>query len=349
MSDQVPTVQRVIGVEEHAWTADLRDALVKFGGDDTVTMMSSQQDIDRRLLDVGDGRLARMDAAGVDLEVLSITTPGTQPLLSAEAVPLARDANDFLADAVRRRPDRFAAFATLPTPDPEAAAGELERCVTRLGFVGALLFPRTGETFLDHDKFRPVFEAAAQLRVPLYIHPAVPPQSVRDASCSGFGDFTDMILSTGGWGWHAEAGLAALRLILAGTFDRHPDLQVILGHWGEMLVPFADRADLLSAASPHLERRVLDYITANLNVTAGGVYSHRMLAQAAAVLGPDRVMFGQDDPYGGSAGQTGADSRGRYGGQGGAREFVESAPISAQDKAKLAHLNAERLLSLQAG
>jgi hypothetical protein len=349
MPDRVPTVQKVIGVEEHAWTAELRDALLKFGGDDTVTMMSSQQDTDRRLLDVGAERLARMDAAGVDLEVLSITTPGTQPLRPGEAVPLARDANDFLADAVRRRPDRFAAFATLPTPHPEAAAGELERSVTQLGLVGALLFPRTGETFLDHDRCRPVFEAAAQLRVPLYIHPAVPPRTVRDASYGGFGDFTSMILSTGGWGWHAEAGLAALRLILAGTFDRHPDLQVILGHWGEMLVPFADRADLLSEASPHLERRVLDYITANLNVTAGGVYSHHMLAQAVAVLGPDRVMFGQDDPYGGSDGRTGADSRGRFGGNGGAREFVETAPFSALDKTKLAHLNAERLLLHQAG
>jgi len=116
MSDDVSAVRKVIGVEEHAWTAELRDALVKLGGDDTVTMMSAQAGIGRRLLDVSDGRLARMDAAGVDMEILSITTPGTQPLRPAEAVPLARDANDFLAAAVRAHPDRFAAFATLPTP-----------------------------------------------------------------------------------------------------------------------------------------------------------------------------------------------------------------------------------------
>jgi hypothetical protein len=120
--------------------------------------------------------------------------------------------------------------------------------------------------------------------------------------------------------------------MLAGTFDRHPDLQVILGHWGEMLVPFADRADLQSAANPQLERRIIDYISGNLHVTAGGVYSHRMLTQAIDVLGPDRVMFGQDDPYGGSAGQTGADSRGRFGGNGGAREFVDTAPISRRTR-----------------
>jgi predicted TIM-barrel fold metal-dependent hydrolase len=200
-----------------------------------------------------------------------------------------------------------------------------------------MLFPRTGETYLDHDRFRPVFEAAAQLRVPLYIHPALPPRRVRDALYGGFGDWANMILSSSGWGWHADAGLATLRLILAGTFDRHPDLQVILGHWGEMLVPFADRADLLSAANLHLERRILDYVTANLNVTAGGIFSHLMLRQAVDVLGPDRVMFGADDPYG-SAGYTPVAR---------AREYVEAAPISAQDKAKLAHLNAERLLGLR--
>jgi predicted TIM-barrel fold metal-dependent hydrolase len=116
MSAQGPPVQRVIGVEEHVWTAELRDALLEFGGDASVTMLSSQPDTDRRLRDVGDERLSRMDAAGVDLQVLSITTPGTQSLPPAEAVPLARDANDFLADAVQRRPDRFAALATLPTP-----------------------------------------------------------------------------------------------------------------------------------------------------------------------------------------------------------------------------------------
>ena len=341
MPDPVATVRRVIGVEEHAWTAELRDALLKLGNDDTVTMLSSREETDRRLRDVGAERLARMDAAGVDLEVLSISAPGTQSLPPAEAVPLARSANDFLADAVGAHPHRFAAFATLPTPDPEAAAEELERCVTRLQFVGAVVFPLTGDTYLDHPMFRPVFEVAARHQVPLYIHPALPPQVVRDACYSGFGDFTNMVLSSGGWGWHADAGLCTLRLILAGTFDRHPDLQIILGHWGEMLVPFGDRADLLSVANPQLERRVVDYITGNLHVTAGGILSHRMLTQALDVLGPLRVMFGDDDPYGGS--------KGRFGGDGGAREFVETAPLSAEDRANLGHANAERLLRHLAG
>lgn len=344
MSDPT-TVRRVIAVEEHVWTVELRDALRKAGA---ATTLSSMDETDRRLRDVGDDRVARMDASGVDVEVLSVTSPGTQPLPPAEAVPLARDANDFLADAVRARPDRFAAFATLPTGDPDAAAEELRRSVTRLGLVGALLFPRTGEVFLDHEMFRPIFDAAAELRVPLYIHPGLPPASVRDVLYGGFDERTNMILASGGWGWHAEAGLAALRLILAGTFDRHPELQLVLGHWGEMLVAFADRADLLSAGGAGLERRVLEYITANIHVTAGGIMSHRMLVAALGVLGPDRVMFGADAPFGRPADRLGANSRGRFGGANGAKEFVETAPISLPDKAKFAHLNAERLLALPA-
>ncbi|MTD52954.1 amidohydrolase family protein [Amycolatopsis pithecellobii] len=338
MSDEVTGARRVIGVEEHVWTADLRDALLRFGGDDTVNMLSSREQTDHRLREVGEERLARMDAAGVGMQVLSITTPGTQPLAAAEAVPLARDANDFLADAVRAHPDRFAALATLPTPDPEAAARELERGVTELGLLGAQLVPLTGERYLDHDSFRPVFEAAAALGVPLYIHPGQPLRVVREAIYGGFDDWTNLNLATGGWGWHADAGLATLRLILAGTFDRHPDLQLILGRWGEMLVPFADRADLLSVENVHLERRVIDYLTGNLNVTAGGVLSHRMLTMAVDVLGPDRVMFGDDDPYRGMKGQ--------FGGDGGAQSFVDTAPLGLQDKEKLAHLSAERLLGL---
>ena len=347
MSENAFQVSRVIALEEHAWTPKLRAALLKFGGDDTVTTFSNEDKTNQRLLDVGEERLARMEAAGVDFQVLSITAPGTQQLPPAFAVPLARDANDFLADAVQRRPDCFAAFATLPTPDPEAAADELRRCVTELKFVGAMLFPRTGPNYLDHSSFRPIFEVAAELKVPLYIHPGVPPEAVREACYGDFGFATNLMLSTGGWGWHAEAGLAALRLILAGTFDRHPDLQIILGHWGEMLVSFADRADALTKTT-HLERRVLDYITGNIYATPGGVFSDRMMRQILDVLGPDRIMFAVDDPFNSTLGQQGKDPSGPHSRRGFARSFIETAPISAEDKSKLAHLNAERLLLARA-
>lgn len=339
MSDNAERVSRVIAIEEHAWTPAIREALLEMGDDETVTHWANEPTCCRRLLDVGEERLERMDAMGVDFQVLSITAPGVQQLPSQLAVSLAREANDFLAEAVRRRPDRFAAFATLPTPDPKAAAEELRRCIGELKFVGAMLFPRTGPNYLDHDSFRPIFEVAAEFNVPLYIHPGIPPSAVREASYSGFNSATNLMLATGGWGWHAEAGLAALRLILAGTFDRHPDLQLILGHMGEMLISFADRADALSKTT-ELERSVIDCITNNFYATPGGVFSHRMLRQNLDVLGPDRLMFAVDDPFKGTLGQQGKSAFGT----GFCRNFIETAPITAQEKSKLAHLNAERLL-----
>jgi predicted TIM-barrel fold metal-dependent hydrolase len=197
--------------------------------------------------------------------------------------------------------------------------------------VGAMVFPRTGEHYLDHPSFRPIFEIAAERGVPVYVHPQLPPQAVRDSSLTGFGRRVDLMLSSGGWGWHAEAGLAALRLILAGTLDRHPELQLMLGHWGEMLVSFRDRADVLSDVHLALQRRVGDVIAENVLVTAGGIYSHRMLLDAIAAVGADRVLFAADDPYR------------RDAGDGAARAFLDAAPIGADDRATIASGNARRL------
>lgn len=321
---------RMVGLEEHAWTVELKHALVKDGTDDTVRMIADGfPDADEQLLDVGDRRLERMDASGIDVAVLSTSAPGTQPLKPSEAVPLARDANDYLAGAVRAHPDRYAAFATLPISDPDAAVQEFERCITQLGMVGAMLFPRTGERYLDHDTFRAIFEVAATHDVPIYIHPQFPPQAIRDIHFSGFGDKVDTLLAAGGWGWHAEVGIVALRLMLAGTFDRHPNLQIMLGHWGEMLVPFVERANVLSTLAG-LDRSIAECVTGNVLVTAGGIYSQRMLKDAIATVGIDRVLFAADDPFGGEA-QIPL-----------THAFLRDAPLSAQDKVKIASGNAQR-------
>lgn len=322
---------KVIAVEEHCWTPALRDALLRDGGDEVVGWCADA--LDERLTDLTDQRLRDMDDAGIDVQVLSATTPGTQPLRAAEATALAREANDAMAAAVAAHPDRLAAFATLPTPDPDAAADELRRAVRELGMVGAMLFPRTGDVPLDDPSSGSIFEAAAELEVPLYLHPQLPPRAVRDTYYAGFGGATDLVLSISGWGWHHDAGLAALRLILAGTFDRHPRLQLMLGHWGEMLVAFLERADLLSDFAPQLQRRVGEYVTGNVHATAGGILSHRMLLSTVAALGADRVMFAADYPFHISTG-------------GEARTFVESAPISPDDQLKFGSRNAERLLRL---
>ncbi len=327
-----PGKTRTIAVEEHCWTPALRDGLVRNGSDESVGYSASGE-VGERMLDVADERLRNMDDVGIDMQVLSVGSPGTQPLKAAEAVALAREANDVIAAAVAAHPDRFAGFATLPTPDPEAAADELQRAVADLGLVGAMLFPRTGDLYLDDASFRPIFEAAAELAVPISLHPQLTPRRVRDEYFTGFGDEIELVLATAGWGWHHDAGVAGLRLILAGTFDRHPQLQMILGHWGEMLVSFFERADLISRWATHLQRRVGEYITGNVYATPSGIFSDRWLLSTIAAVGADRVMFSTDYPY-------------HLSPNGGARAFLDSAPISPDDKTKIGSRNAERLLRL---
>jgi predicted TIM-barrel fold metal-dependent hydrolase len=248
-----------------------------------------------RLHDLGDGRVAAMDEQGIDLAVVSLAPPGTHPLDAADAVPLSRDANDVVAEAVRRHPTRLRAFSTLPMADPDAAVAELER-TAGLGFVGVMLYGRVGDTPLDDPRHEPVLAAAAALGQPVFVHPQVPPPAVRQAQYSGFDPTTDLALATFGWGWHLEAGLAALRLIVRGTFDRHPDLQLVLGHWGELLLFWQDRTDSLSRVAG-LERKVSDYVRSNVHVTASGMLSPALLHHALEVTTPDRLLFSTDYPF----------------------------------------------------
>jgi predicted TIM-barrel fold metal-dependent hydrolase len=282
--------------------------------------------------DVGEDRLAAMDAEGVDLQVLSQTQPGAEALEPGEATALAGEANDFLAAAIARHPTRFAGFAVLPTPAPEAAAAELERAVTKLGLKGALINGRPGGRYLDEPAFWPIFECAERLGVPIYLHPALPPPAIRDASYGGLPPAVAHWLSIAAWGWHVDTGLQALRLIAAGVLDRFPKLQVVIGHMGEAIPFLLERTNLtLSQAITGLEREVKDYFTQNFYVTTSGFFAYPPLLCLLLTVGADRVLFAVDYPY----------SSNREG-----RAFLEGAPISAADLGKIAHANAERLLGL---
>jgi len=148
------------------------------------------------------------------MQVLSHANPGLQKLDADTAVSLARGANDRLHEAVRAHPDRFAAFAAIPTPEPKAAADELERTVTKLGFKGALVNGLTNGLFLDDKRFWPIFERAQALDVPLYLHPGIPPESVRKAYYQGLPPKVEVIFGAPGWGWHAETAVHVLRLVV---------------------------------------------------------------------------------------------------------------------------------------
>ncbi len=287
----------LIAIEEH-WNLPELTAAVKAlpeeRGDESVAFDEMGDNLEH-LDDLADRRLALMDAQGVDVQILSLAPPGTSPLDAADALPLAVRANNLAADAVRRHPDRFRAFATLPTADPTHAADELERAAG-LGHVGAMVYGRTGETPLDDPRYDDVFAVAAARGLPIFIHPQIPPRVVRDAAYGGFEPMTSLALATAGWGWHLEAALAALRLIIRGTFDRHPDLQLILGHWGELLLFWLDRADMVARVSG-LERTVTDYVRSNVHITCSGMLNPTLLRHALEVTTPDRLLFSTDYPF----------------------------------------------------
>jgi predicted TIM-barrel fold metal-dependent hydrolase len=185
-----------VALEEHFVTKSFLQATGAYGQSSVPQLAALQP----KLLDIGAGRIAAMDQAAIDFQVLSLAALGFDALDAACATPLARDINDELADAVRVHPARLGGFATLALKDPASAAIELERCVSRLGFFGALLNGTSGGLFLDDPQFLPVFEAAAHLGVPIYLHPAPPPEPVGRAYFSGLPGETGRLLSVAGWG-----------------------------------------------------------------------------------------------------------------------------------------------------
>jgi predicted TIM-barrel fold metal-dependent hydrolase len=325
---------KIIAIEEHWNSAGIRGALDRLqgGARDESVAFNTMGDNQARLEDIGQGRVEAMNAAGIDLSILSVVTPATQALPAREAIALARDANDEATDAVRAHPARFRAFATLPTSDPQAAAAELERCATRLGHVGAMIHGRTGTRTLDDPAYDDLFAIAARLHQPIFIHPQIPSNELRDAAYRGLDPLIDLGLATFGWGWHMDAGLSALRLILRGTFDRHPELQLVLGHWGEMLLFWMDRADSLSGIAKHLERRVPDYITTNIHITSSGMLQERLLRHTLDFTRADQVLFSTDYPFH----RPGAAAAGH---------FFDAIP-DPSDRSKIASGNAEALFHL---
>ncbi len=321
---------RTVGLEEHFVTADVAEAWRRLEPQwQNPAELSAGGDLQHRLADLDGERFTAMRDTGLDVQVLSLTSPGVQNVPPGDAPALARAVNDLLADTVRAHPDRVQGFATLATTDPAAAAAELDRAVTTLGLNGAMIFPRSRGRALDHRDFWPVFEAAAALHAPLYLHPQVPPAPVRETYYSGFGDAVDAGLATYGIGWHYDAGVALIRMILAGVFDRFPNLHVVVGHWGEMVLFYLDRVDTLTATAA-LKKPISDYFRSNVLVTPSGVFSQRYLHWALEVMGAERILFSTDYPY-------------RFVPGGGARRFLDDADLDDADRVKIASGNWDRI------
>ena len=286
------------------------------------------------LPEIGAKRLKSMDDAGISVQVLSNSGPGPDLVAGQAGVDMARETNDFLAKAIASHPNRFAAFAALPLQSPDAAAVEFTRTVKELGFIGAMVHGTTEGRFLDHSSFEPVLATAEQLDVPIYIHPHIPPEPVRQTYFSDLPAGPGRVLETAGWGWHSETAVHVLRMVIAGTLDRHPRLKLIIGHMGEMLPMMLARADKVFALdSGHLKRPVSRTILDQVWITTSGIFDEPPFLAALLTFGIDRIMFSVDYPYS-------PDAMGR--------EFLERIALAPADMAKLAHGNADALLKLKA-
>jgi uncharacterized protein len=240
-----------------------------------------------------------MDAAGIDVQVLSLTAPGVEQLDAAEAVPFARVMNDTLTEAVHRHPDRLAGFAALPTAEPDAAADELRRTVATHGFKGALINGHSRGRYLDDKFFWPILECAEALQVPLYLHPTPPPQAVIKSMYAGnYPAAVAGALATAAWGWHIDTATHVIRLILSGAFDHYPGLQLVIGHLGETLpfmLPRLERA--LPTELTRLDRPVGAYLRENVHYTFSGFNWTPAFLDLLLQVGADRIMFSTDYPY----------------------------------------------------
>jgi uncharacterized protein len=283
-----------------------------------------------QLSDLGGKRIAEMDKAGIDMQVLSLTSPGVEQLEPAEAIALAKEANDFLADGIRRNPARFAGFAVLPMATPERAVEELQRRISG-GFKGAVINGHIRERYMDDKFFWPVLECADALNVPIYLHPTPPPKPVSEAWFSGFAPLVSEMLASAGWGWHIETALHVARLILGGVFDRFPKLQIIVGHMGETLPFMLQRFDVMPQPMTKLQRPISVYLRENVHYTFSGFNFTPTFLDLFLQVGVERIMFSADHPYASMAQ---------------ARAFLDNLPVSAANKQQIAHGNAERLLRL---
>ena len=291
------------------------------------------RDLFESIQDMGERRLADMDATGIDMQLLMLTSPGVQMFEPQEACALAASSNDQLAETIARHPTRFSGLAAFAPHAPHEAAKEIERSVQRLGLKGALVNSHTQGRYMDDEFFYPIFEACEALDVPLYIHPNTPsPQMVEP--------FLSRCLDAAIFGFAAETGLHTLRLIVGGVFDRFPKLKIVLGHLGEGLPFWLYRIDFMHAgivrsgrspgAQP-LQRKPSDYLRENFYYTTSGMPWAPAIRFVQEQMGHDRVMYAMDYPYQYVAEEVSA---------------MDALPLTPEQKKMFFQTNAERIFRL---
>jgi 5-carboxyvanillate decarboxylase len=337
---------KIIDLENHFFTTDYIRYLRKrkeppreSEEEDGLTMWYTETlcsprgfEMENRLLDLGETRLKEMDALGISIQALSLSPPGVQCFDPAEGTAWARRVNDELAKVVKEHPDRFVGLACIAPQSPEEAADELERAVSELGFRGVNIESHARNEYLDHKKYRPIFEKAEKLDVPVYLHPEIPSSSI----LKGYAEDYGFELAGPPHGYAAEVSLHAMRLIYSGLFDRYPKLNIIAGHMGEGLPFWLSRMDAYwikpwKGTKPRIEKKPSDYVKSNFTVTISGMFFLPAFMCAYLGMGPDRIAFAVDYPYEKTEQAV---------------RFIKEAPISDLDKEKICYTNAARLLKL---
>lgn len=319
----------VIAIEEHFRNPALRAYEKTDGTAQRPSPGGSYAHLTERLNDLGELRLREMDEAGIDIQVISHTPSPIQQVEPALSIELATAANDLLRQAVLRHPERFAGFAALPTPDPKAAADELERCVNEFGFKGAMIHGRTRGVFHDHQRFHPIFERAQALDVPIYIHPGPPHEAMAEAYYNDYlKDFPS--LANAAWGYTIDTASQVLRMILSGLFDVYPRLKIIVGHQGEGMPFLVDRVDEALNRGPK-QIAFKEIFCRNFWITTSGHFSTPALTCTLMEMGIDRVLFSVDYPFVENPPGT---------------KWMEALPLSCEDKEKICSGNARRLLKM---
>lgn len=287
-----------------------------------------------RLLDLGERRIADMDATGIDKAILALTSPGVQPMLDLdEAKGIATRANDRLAEACAKYPDRFIGLGTVAPQDPEWSAAEIRRGASELGFKGIQINSHTQGEYLDDPKFDPIFRALVDVGQPLYIHPATPPDSM-------IGPMLEAGLDGAIFGFGVETGMHLLRLITIGIFDKYPDLQIMVGHMGEALPYWLYRLDYMHQAGVRsqryermkpLKKTIAEYMRSNVLITNSGMAWEPAIKFCQQVVGEDRVLYAMDYPYQYVADEVRA---------------MDAMDMSAETKKKFFQTNAEHWFKL---
>ena len=330
-SEDRPRSYRRIACEEGFLTPEVlaANARLRDIGIPLITADGPAAFLARLLVDLGDGRIAAMDEAGVDMQLLVLSAPGLQVFDPVTAIELARDVNDRAAAACRDHPDRFAALAAIPPQAAESAAIELERAVTKLGLKGAIINSHTDGKYLDEPEYIPIFEALQELKVPLYLHPRDPVPGIAQY-------MTNAVVDGAAWAYGVEVGTHALRLIGSGLFDRFPDVQVVIGHMGEGLPFWLPRIDnryqaALRFADTKLEMLPSEYVRRNFHVTTSGMNYLEQLKMTIDVLGIEKVLFAADYPFEN---------------QGDALQAFEAMPLSSVERIAMFDANATRVFGL---